>query len=130
MRGRLVRSTLVIVALAGGGAAGAADVCYSGGLILKAFNVPGKGKCKPYQGFFEGSPPQLVNGVACTSSDDTKVYLAQTWVTSNDTPGVGTDRATLDRATLSGIGTECTPASCTALSFTRTNCVPPKQPIP
>jgi hypothetical protein len=127
MRGKFFRSTLVSVAVLVGsaGAVMAADVCFTNSLVLKGFKVPGKGKCKPYQGFFAG--PQIVDGVACTSSDNQTVYLSQTWI-SLIGPGVGTDKATLDRATLSGTGAECTPTTCSPVTFTKTDC--PQSPVP
>jgi len=64
------------IVLALGATAQAADFCMEIGSTVyvgRSFRIPSPGQCKPFNGFPQGHPGDVVTGTGCTASDGSHV---------------------------------------------------------
>jgi hypothetical protein len=73
--------------------------------VAKNFKLPNKNKCKPFNGFIQGSGGSLLTGSACTTADGS---LARFNLVTTRPIGVDGIEFTLDIASGAVLGTDCT----------------------
>jgi hypothetical protein len=86
----LLTAVVFTVVLLFGSFAVAGDYCiylsdFDGVLVGKSFSLPGKGKCKPFQGYIDMNPFLWAHGEACGSSDGTIINFNLSLVGSMST---------------------------------------------
>jgi len=123
----MVKALVIAVAVVLGSIApaSAADLCLqdSSGVLFvaKGFRVPGKGQCKPFNGYLAGSLV-MVTGGACGTSNTDEIFVTLTLGVGSLSNGSGAS-IDLARSSLSGTIRYCTfDYECTNRSIANVAC--------